>query len=82
MGPVVWRHVRAALGERQPVGSPCVVSLGRMESCEGNPTLEQVKESDREGAADMSYGLTTAPIACSPVCLGRGDVEESKAWWF
>lgn len=43
MGPVVWRHVRAVLGELQPVGSPCVVSLGRMESCEGDPTLEQVQ---------------------------------------
>lgn len=30
----------------------------------------------------MSYGLTTAPIACSPVCLERGDAEESEAWWF
>lgn len=39
-------------------------------------------ESDHKGAAHMSYGLTTAPIACSPVCLERGDAEESEAWWF
>lgn len=30
----------------------------------------------------MNYGLTTAPVACSPVYLGWGDVEESEAWWF
>lgn len=44
--------------------------------------LRSRAESDHEGAAEMNYGLTTAPVACSPVYLGWGDVEESEAWWF
>ena len=30
--PVVWSHAGAVLGELQPVGSPCRISLGRMAS--------------------------------------------------
>jgi len=74
MGPTVWSCVGAVLGQLQPVGNPCGISLGRM-AFHGRNTRGAGAESDCGRAAETEHcGMTTALflVLC---CLGE-EVEE------
>lgn len=69
MGPVIWTHVGAVLGEMQPVGSKRIINLGWMTSCGRDSRLEQgqrmiMKERHRWSVMDWLQSPFPIPLFC------------------